>query len=486
MTLLLWWAPLVLTEETDFLWSLEKVKFLKEFIEKEFKDGGLLTGENDRLIALYGGWGTWKSSVMKTLHEPFVDIENKVNKYKLDDSTCKTFFFEAWRYEKDDNLALSLFHFLLESLYPGTRKDKLNDTNWIKFFNFFKGFSKAISLNIKGIQFNPKDLIDNSEKYDKEILDRYISNYTTEKDFRIWINESLKDWRAWEWKNKSIVIFIDDLDRCESENIINLLSAIKLFFTYIPNVVFVVWIDKSAVTLALKRKYGDNEDKATEYLEKIFTINFNLRQIIWSNNCLLEWLNWLEKESFENMIKVLPFENPRHIKKLLNKYALMRQYVMDSLPISPSILHYRLFFFLFYLSEYEYDVLVDIEDLSKKRHSYNEYIKFTQDTKLFHINQTTISWWYAKIFFQLLPCLNKTLSISRNLWDFLVDNNFSLEQRVGIKKEMNILLESIPYKSDAHRNFIKFFMQDILYIETDINEFSSFAEKLFWVLRRIF
>ena len=79
--------PIILNEENDLFGTLHKVKLLKEFFENQ-KD--FLTEE--KMVALYGGWGTGKSSVMKTL----MSVESN---YKLDKKRFKTIFFEAWKYE---------------------------------------------------------------------------------------------------------------------------------------------------------------------------------------------------------------------------------------------------------------------------------------------------------------------------------------------------------------------------------------------------
>ena len=56
----------------------------------------------------------------------------------------------------------------------------------------------------------------------------------------------------------------------------NLLSAIKLFFTLGKGkVIYFCGVDKSAVSEAVKVKYGEII-KSEEYLEKIFDISFNM------------------------------------------------------------------------------------------------------------------------------------------------------------------------------------------------------------------
>ncbi|HEV7516884.1 MAG TPA: P-loop NTPase fold protein, partial [Thermoanaerobaculia bacterium] len=67
-----------------------------------------------------------------------------------------------------------------------------------------------------------------------------------------------------------LVVFIDDLDRCEESVVVQLLESIKLYLGS-PRCVFVLAIDEGAVLTALERHWkGRSEDANREYLEKLF------------------------------------------------------------------------------------------------------------------------------------------------------------------------------------------------------------------------
>ncbi len=70
-------------------------------------------------------------------------------------------------------------------------------------------------------------------------------------------------------KKARLVIFVDDLDRCEEEVIVRLLEAIKLYLGS-QRCVFVLGLDDNAVMEALKRHWNRAEDANREYLEKLF------------------------------------------------------------------------------------------------------------------------------------------------------------------------------------------------------------------------
>jgi hypothetical protein len=80
-----------------------------------------------------------------------------------------------------------------------------------------------------------------------------------------------------------IVLFIDDLDRCEPDKVAKVLQAVHLLLA-LPLFVVVVGVDSRWVARALRKQYPellDNEGGATahDYLEKIFQIPFWLNQL---------------------------------------------------------------------------------------------------------------------------------------------------------------------------------------------------------------
>jgi hypothetical protein len=71
-------------------------------------------------------------------------------------------------------------------------------------------------------------------------------------------------------KQARLIVFIDDLDRCEEKNAVALLEAIKLYLGT-HRCVFILGVDDCAIGDALKRHWqGRSEDSNREYLEKLF------------------------------------------------------------------------------------------------------------------------------------------------------------------------------------------------------------------------
>lgn len=358
-----------LTTETDYLGTIPKGNMITSFLEslpdRKDKNGVILT--DIQMIALYGEWGSGKTSLMKYIRA------------QLDAGTSfKTVFFPAWEMEKDNNLALSLLESIIESA-SGIDKTDVKGA----LLAIGAGIGKSLSINIGPIKFSGKEVIQAVEDYNKSITDdsslKKIHDFKEQyRDLETNILETAK--------KQKLIVFIDDLDRCEPENVLNLLSAIKLFFTFGNRTIFVCGLDEKAIDEAVKVKYKDVV-KSGEYMEKIFDISFDMPKPdmkkmiefyfndVWFHSNLPAGEivqktiipDYKEVVSgVQNFLEEMHFTNPRHVKKVLNKYLLIRYYQesrldKDNLIPDQNIAFFRyltLFIIMLYkFHKHEFDVL---------------------------------------------------------------------------------------------------------------------------------
>lgn len=302
-----------LNENNDFFNTLEKANLIKEFIENYTPN----MTEN-KIMALFGEWGSGKSSVLK-----YIDKQ-------LKKETFSTLYFNSWEYEKDQSLALPLF----DALYSESEKQNVKIVGLReKAFRVLGAVAKGFTINLPFGTFNPKDMIEHAENTEKDSYYKEVQSF--KESFK-----DLEDAILGEDTKKRLVVFLDDLDRCEPENILNLLSAIKLFFTFgSGRILFICGVDKEAVNKALKIKY-DDIIKANEYLEKIFDFSFNMPNSFDVEKALRDSLKSLDDyktnqddfnfivRKISEMFKAIDFTNPRHIKKITNKYMIFRHFFM--------------------------------------------------------------------------------------------------------------------------------------------------------------
>ncbi|GAB6142154.1 hypothetical protein JCM14076_28830 [Methylosoma difficile] len=122
-----------------------------------------------------------------------------------------------------------------------------------------------------------------------------------------------------------LIIFIDDLDRCEEKAVVALLEAIKLYLGA-RRCVFILGVDDVAVGNALKRHWqGRSDDDNREYLEKLFQATISVPQPL---PIKLQGLisQQLSSHNFPDQaiatlasdIEALLEPNPRKVKNFLN------------------------------------------------------------------------------------------------------------------------------------------------------------------------
>jgi hypothetical protein len=125
-------------------------------------------------------------------------------------------------------------------------------------------------------------------------------------------------------KIKSLVILIDDLDRCLPERVIETLEAIKLF-VLVPRTAFVIGADRRIVEHAIGTRYAKyqiNNDKPSEevdqlikdYLEKLIQIPYHLPR-----------LSPAEIETYINLLACQKFLSEEDSKCVLDDWALKRK-----------------------------------------------------------------------------------------------------------------------------------------------------------------
>lgn len=275
---------------------------------------------HNKMIALFGDWGSGKTSLMR-------HIEASINR-----EIYYPVFFEAWSHEKDENLALSLCDLLTHHLNK-------NNEGFIQDFQqsaikVLRGFTSALSVKVGGpwagseISFDGGKLIERLDESNEKKLNSFFDENKRFRELFLKIEGAILT----QTGASRILVFVDDLDRCEPENVLNLITALKLFFTYGAHTIFFSGLDRDAVTKAVKTKYQDVV-KSDEYLEKVFDITFGMPKSYSLQRYLSDFfymkhsnLNTLELDNInllEDLFRSIGFTNPRHIKKILNKYELL-------------------------------------------------------------------------------------------------------------------------------------------------------------------
>ena len=288
-------------------------------------------------IAIYGDWGTGKTSAMKWLEA----LISHWNEHGKDDHKTKvqTVWFCPWKYhDKDDVWRGLISEVILKGIeIKGANVKRV--TKAAKQFGLFLG--KSFLHTLAALKLKAGATGAGEAEFDlsciRDVLAEYDKNIHPEKAFLNEFETSFEQWLASTLdKNERMVIFIDDLDRCMPQVALRVLEALKLYLN-IPKLIFVVGVDKNVINPLVKKHYADiglTEYKSDNYLAKMFQtevsvgpsedqvvnyLDYHLAKVEYFKPPYLEVP---ETKLFRDLINDLADRNPREVKRLINS-ALM-------------------------------------------------------------------------------------------------------------------------------------------------------------------
>lgn len=221
--------------------------------------------DNQIVLAINSKWGTGKTTFLKMW-----------NQY-LKNEGYKTIFFNAW---ENDYVEEPFIAFVDEI------RESVNDENKIRGFMekakdvglaLAKQSPKMVSKVIKNkTGFDSEELVSDDELTGmiSEKIDNYNKNKKSVNKFKKELGKvALKEF---EQNSKPMIIFVDELDRCRPDYAICLLERIKHFFN-VQNIIFILGIDKEALTNSIRVIYGEQTD-INGYLTRFIDFEYKLKQ----------------------------------------------------------------------------------------------------------------------------------------------------------------------------------------------------------------
>ena len=230
------------------------------------------------VLAIDSGWGTGKTTFLKMW------------KAQLEQLNTTCVYLNAW---ENDFASDPLIAFLgeIQSI-----SDSIDDPGRAALSKAKRAGTilakRLIPTAVKVATLNTLDVDEITEQLISEGLAEGVSDaidvYATEKSVIQELKSSLtkvveslvvmpvedSEDRSLNETSNNVIIFVDELDRCRPTFAIELLERIKHLFD-IPNLMFVLAVDKSQLGESLKSVYGAGMD-ANEYLKRFIDLEFPL------------------------------------------------------------------------------------------------------------------------------------------------------------------------------------------------------------------
>jgi len=280
------------------------------------------------VIGIYGPWGSGKTTLMKLVQD-LAGNRRYWKKEKIWDAglhrPCKTVWFQAWKYSRSDEILAAL----IEEIFKAIKQSP-------SFIDRLKGeIEKGVAgVDVqKGIGKLAAEFIglDVGEFIRQPQYKEKLGFYTVFEDFfkrLIWTYTRMRPmWTDAEEPDDThgaLVVFIDDLDRCPRQRIVQVLETVKLFMD-IKGCVFVIGAAEDILRDAFKDSYGD--DNARKFMDKIVQVTFNLPRV--SGSDFKTYLQDSHRKVYEqldpHLVHILPVvrNNPRRFKRFINDLAMM-------------------------------------------------------------------------------------------------------------------------------------------------------------------
>ncbi|MHB1091196.1 MAG: KAP family P-loop NTPase fold protein, partial [Ilumatobacteraceae bacterium] len=187
-------------------------------------------------VGITGSWGSGKTSLLALVREE-IDKQNDV--IQVD--------FRPWNVRGVDNLLSHYFSELQRQLRPNHEKFRKLSTAIKRYAVFASNLPNTLGLLAR--------IVGHTKKPDLDSLRKKLEN------------ELLAT-------GKMIVVYIDDLDRLEPDEIFEIFRLVRLI-GHFQRVVYVLAFDMEAVQQVIENRYG----KGSNYLDKFVQLHWSLPEI---------------------------------------------------------------------------------------------------------------------------------------------------------------------------------------------------------------
>ena len=291
------------------------------------------------VLAVDGDWGVGKSSLLQQICEQLASPKDSEKpgqadklsrrsswlRNKLDGSDVKCVQFNAWTAENSSVLE-SLIATVLYQLDP----------------NFVRRQAHRIArhgglLSVLRVSFSIGAGFFGLSREVNDVLTSLAVSSRSRMEVRDTIQKILSEWltgngngkrKAKSQAERSLIIFVDDLDRCSSDTVVQMCEVIKLYLD-MPGLIFVLGCSLSVLSRGVASLKEGRRDEEYTYLEKIVQVAYRIPT---PNDIQIDKLikkcsgeshtDSLIDDEVSRILTERTQRNPRRIKRIINSFIL--------------------------------------------------------------------------------------------------------------------------------------------------------------------
>jgi formylglycine-generating enzyme required for sulfatase activity len=295
-------------------------------------------------VVVRGGWGRGKTTLLRRA-QWMLDHPGELEEPPPEGvRTVRTLWFNAWKYPDDDTVLAGLLGEVIDRLAQGGKLDQLKQlVASYKSGALTALFARAAPAPLRDLIV---DGVDNRffpvhEKRAFHDTFRRLFNEVSRLQFEL--APAFRDtgglredqlWTPEKQRREVLAIFLDDLDRCRRERVVEVLEAINLFLD-LPGVCFLLGIDWDRLVARLPEAVR-GQQQGTQFLEKVVQVAFDLPEV--SPSGVEGYVSGLlagtdlaavlagEEDDANADVRVLAgaleTRHPRHVKRFLNDLSM--------------------------------------------------------------------------------------------------------------------------------------------------------------------
>ena len=256
-------------------------------------------------IGISGKWGVGKSSLMKLVEVSLKDQSERNGENYI------FLPFNAWLYQGYDDTRYALMEEMANLILKkhadsgNNIKDKANkilqNINWVRAIKTSAVLIASIQSGVPLLGLlgnsNSKPTSSDSSLNNLGLTENFSASHRIQ-ELRSSFESLLED------LNVTLVVFIDDLDRCLPETAISTLEAIRVFL-FIKNTAFVIAADNEVTKLALEKHLEiSNQTLVTNYFDKLIQVPIRVPKLGLQEVRAYLILLYIEKSSMKDTDKV--------------------------------------------------------------------------------------------------------------------------------------------------------------------------------------
>lgn len=332
----------------------------KEFVDKLIQIIEYYSNKSQSVsFSIQGDWGSGKSWIINKVYNELYDIQDFDNcgsKYCI-------FTYNAWDFDYYDEPLISLFISLYKQLNNENAVFIKNEKTREKVKALFEKLKDSFLDELKPIPLIG-NIITFKKAYNKLIEKRHekIRKYDYHFDINQIMEATINGLNKIV-KERALVIFVDELDRCLPEYAIKVLERMHHISKKVQNLQIIYSIDKKQIEETVRNIFGQKIN-ASDYLKKFISFGFNLDSGEMNENFLIKYENLFKYFDFtftdnfdkeKAFISILSEINMREREIIIQKIELINSVLNRSNELLDiSILYIELF--LAYCSKKEIDI----------------------------------------------------------------------------------------------------------------------------------